>query len=467
MKFDDKYKSAVNNDKLSDDFIKELSSKMAEHAKARESSPIFRNEYKNVTDKDKLNDDFIKELSSKMAVRAEDIKNGTFIADKTKHFSVLEKNVTEEITTRVITHNKNRYNISKTASLVASLVIGFTVFGTIHTNNTKDKNRNNKQINHVTTVADTTYYTSQNTVISVETISTQTDIPLLTTTTAQKTETTSFQQTPLTTEKTTVSPTDEAVNETQSQTTDIIILTQTESTENIVVPETTTSVTTQSEIVTTATVTTASTTTSQTESTTTQTFPIYTVEFGLSETTGCAGDTVYINFGICKNDNNGFCSFLSELDYDKNVLTFEEASMLPILDKAKYSIAYFAPSNCFTFNSSSYQNVLLDGIDIITLKFKIKENAPVGEYNINIINDDSESRIITRYGVDDTFALEKPNVIFHPGKITVEKKSQTDIPVTDPAISQAPPATEEQFDIPKETVATSPVPKKYKFKKFF
>lgn len=438
----------------------------------------FDDEYKNAVESDKLSDDFIKELSIKMTQRARDVKNGVIIPDKTvdksKRHSLFNNNKEpEEITTKIITYHGNRYNIGKTASLAASFVIAFTLFGTMLSNETK-KNNNRKQAEH-TTKATTEYTPVITDTVTVIEQTTAESLPLTTTLMTTTAKSTDISETESETLKTTTISTTEKIPEVTtapviesiSHTTSAPVPTQP-------LPVTTTTVTTGTSKLTTATTTTVVTTTT-TEQTTTEekpVFPDYTVEFDLSETSGYAGDVVYINFGICKNDNNGFCSFLSELEYDTSVLTFEEVSMLPILDSAKYAIACYVPSNCFTFNSSSYQNVLLDSIDILTLKFRINENAPAGDYSINVVNDDSETRIITRYNTDDGSVLVNPDVIFHPGVITVKKDQHTESVTTPSEESKVPqqtaPVTDNNISETSESVATSPAPKmKYKFKKIF
>lgn len=437
----------------------------------------FDDEYKNAVESDKLSDDFIKELSIKMTQRARDVKNGVVIPDKTidksKRHSLFSSNKEpEEITTKIITYHGNRYNIGKTASLAASFVIAFTLFGTMLNNETK-KNNNRKQAEHTT--KSTTEYTPviTDTVTVIEQTTTEIS-PLTTTLMTTTAESANISETESETfETTTVSTTEKIPEITTAPIIESISHTTSAPAPTQPLPVTTVSVTTDTSKLTTATTTTVVTTTTvQTTTEEKPVFPDYTVEFDLGETSGYAGDVVYINFGICKNDNNGFCSFLSELEYDTSVFTFEEVSMLPILDSSRYAIACYAPSNCFTFNSSSYQNVLLDSIDILTLKFRINENAPAGDYSINVVNDNSETRIITRYNTDDGSVLVNPDVIFHPGVITVKKDQPTESVTTPSEESQIPqqtsPVTDNNISETSESVATSPAPKaKYKFKKFF
>lgn len=436
----------------------------------------FDDEYKNAVESDKLSDDFIKELSIKMTQRARDVKNGIIIPDKTvdksKRHSLFNSNKEpEEITTKIITYHGNRYNIGKTASLAASFVIAFTLFGTMLSNETK-KNNNRKQAEH-TTKATTEYTPVITDTVTVTEQTTTESSPLTTTLTTTTAKSTDISETKSETfETTTVSKTEKTQEVTTAPVIESISHTTSAPAPTQTLPVTTVSVTDDTSKLTTATTTTVVTTTEQTTTEEKPVFPDYTVEFELGETSGYAGDVVYINFGICKNDNNGFCSFLSELEYDTSVLTFEEVSMLPILDSSRYAIACYAPSNCFTFNSSSYQNVLLDSIDILTLKFRINKNAPAGDYNINIVNDDSETRIITRYNTDDGSVLVNPDVIFHPGVITVKKDQPAESVTTPSEESQVPqqtsPVTDNNISETSESVATSPAPKaKYKFKKIF
>ncbi len=430
--------------------------------------------YKKEVCKDKLSDEFIKNLSVKMALEAEKAGKDAVIIIEEKpaaptYSTPSRDDDSEEIKTTIITKHNNGLRFIRFAPFVATAAGMFLMFGAVinqQTKNQHEKNRNDKQIYYETNTTDkfaevTSAVTVRNTTSSTSSAKENTQPPVATeetTTTAMTTTeaptSTEAEKTSDLTEKTTAPQAPVQTQQSQVST-----------------PVSTPPVTTVSTSVSTTaptTTTSETTTTTVTSAPDTPEYPEYTVGFKVGDSYGYAGEDVYVDFEISGNDSNGFCSLLIELSYDTDSLTFNEATLTPSMKKSKYSVGYSEKSGCVLFHSSTYQNILLDNTVILHLKFTVNENAKPGVYKIDVINDDSEPRINTRYGFSDDLILIEPGVEFRSGSITVENKSES---TSAPIVTETEKLTESTSyseTLPIENPSTSPAPKmKYKFKKVF
>ena len=122
------------------------------------------------------------------------------------------------------------------------------------------------------------------------------------------------------------------------------------------------------------------------------------------------GDTVKIDLTI--SGNTGIIAAIFTLEYDKNRIELIVAEDKALLEGAIFSESYDKYPYKMLWNSSSAENFTSDGT-LVTLTFKVKENAQNGDANINIT-----------YNADDVFDKDLENVAVNiiNGNIKVEKE---------------------------------------------
>lgn len=134
-----------------------------------------------------------------------------------------------------------------------------------------------------------------------------------------------------------------------------------------------------------------------------------------------SGGEIKINVNV--RENGGVYSMLLTLDYDRSALTLTDigygaafSSLKPLAsgsyDTSPYRISYLGTNK---------QNDTSVG-EMMTLTFKVKENAPDGDYTVKFIYERNKDVTYLKDG-----ELQTKNLVVHGAKITLKNSTVSDI----------------------------------------
>lgn len=140
------------------------------------------------------------------------------------------------------------------------------------------------------------------------------------------------------------------------------------------------------------------------------------VIFGMTYSVVQPGETTYVDINI--SENAGFVAMMLKLLYDENVFTLESISAMPEFTGNEYHFDYNLNTNRLIFMNDCSDNFNVMGRSIIRLAFKVKDDAPEGDYTIGMEKGDNVGIV----ALNSRREQYTPNVEFTTGTITVNKQ---------------------------------------------
>ena len=162
------------------------------------------------------------------------------------------------------------------------------------------------------------------------------------------------------------------------------------------------------------------------------------------------GDTVEIP--ITLTGNTGFSSLGIEIDYDSDIFILTDAVNNPAVG-CRYTPAKNFDIKPYTMKWINTMNIGFNGT-IVTLKFKVNENAPNGSYPITISYDKgSDGKYIDGYDVNFDENFDALGLAYVNGEIVVNSAA---IPSETPTTVPTAVPSETPTAIPSETPTSTP-----------
>ncbi len=141
-----------------------------------------------------------------------------------------------------------------------------------------------------------------------------------------------------------------------------------------------------------------------------------------SEETVKAGEEVEVKFTL--GNNPGLKGVSGEVKFDESVLTYVDYTVDSPL--GNWSLESFPEDHIlfWTYDGfSAGQMLTYDGSEMVTLRFKVAEDAAPGDYPITMVLDPEYDAIT---GVKDNYVFEITDYKIVPGKVTVIKETLED-----------------------------------------